>query len=61
MSLDLGVVDQGSPTVTLQGNGSLLGDPAFEQDIDAEAIQLTGEAEDLDLVPFLSLGFQFRF
>jgi hypothetical protein len=61
MSLDLGVVDQGSPTVTLQGNGSLLGNPAFEQDIDAEAIQLAGEVEDLDLVPFLSLGFQFRF
>jgi hypothetical protein len=61
VSLDLGVVDQGSPTVTLQGNGTLLGNPAFEQDIDAEAVQLSGEAEDLDLVPFLSLGFQFRF
>jgi hypothetical protein len=61
MSLDIGVVDQGSPTVTLQGGGSLLGNPAFEQDIDTEALELAGEAEDLDLVPFLSLGFQFRF
>jgi hypothetical protein len=61
MSLDLGVVDQGSPVVTLRGNGTLLGNPTFEQDIAAEAIELANEAEDLDLVPFVSLGFQFRF
>jgi hypothetical protein len=61
MSLDLGVVDQGSPVVTLRGNGTLLGNSAFEQDIAAETIELASEAEDLDLVPFLSLGFQFRF
>lgn len=61
MSLDIGVVDQGKPVVTLRGSGTLLGDPAFQQDINAEAVQLTDEASDLDLVPFLSLGFQFRF
>ena len=61
MSLDIGVVDQGDPVVTLQGNGTLLGNPSFEQDINAEEIELAGEASDLDLVPFLSLGFQFRF
>lgn len=61
MSLDLGVVDQGAPTVTLRGSGTLLDNPAFEQDLRDEANQLAVEAEDLDLVPFLSLGFQFRF
>jgi hypothetical protein len=61
MSLDLGVVDQGNPVVTLQGNGTLLGNPSFEQDINAEEAELAGEASDLDLVPFLSVGFQFRF
>jgi hypothetical protein len=61
MSLDLGVVDQGNPVVTLQGNGTLLGNPSFEQDIKAEEAELAGEASDLDLVPFLSVGFQFRF
>jgi hypothetical protein len=61
MSLDLGVVDQGDPIVTLRGSGSLLGNPAFEQDINAEAAELADEASDLDLVPYLSLGFQFRF
>jgi hypothetical protein len=61
MSLDIGVVDQGKPVVTLRGSGTLLGDPAFQQDINAEAVQLADEVSDLDLVPFLSLGFQFRF
>lgn len=61
VSLDLGVVDQGSPIVTLSGNGTLLGNPSFEQDIDDEARQLSDEIEDLDLVPFVSVGFQFRF
>jgi hypothetical protein len=61
MSLDIGVVDQGDPVVTLRGNGTLLGNPAFQQDINAEAAQLTEEASDFDLAPFVSLGFQFRF
>jgi hypothetical protein len=61
MSFDLGLVDQGSPVVTLQGNGSLLGNPSFEQDIDAEERELAAEFDDLDLVPYLTLGFVFRF
>jgi hypothetical protein len=61
MSLDIGLVDQGDPVVTLRGNGTLLGNPAFQQDINAEAAELSAEASDLDLVPFLSVGFQFRF
>ncbi|HUQ51037.1 MAG TPA: hypothetical protein VM692_02370 [Gammaproteobacteria bacterium] len=61
MSLDIGVVNQGDAVVTLRGNGNLLGNPAFEQDINAEAAELAAEGSDFDLVPFLSVGFQFRF
>jgi hypothetical protein len=61
MSFDLGVVDQGAPVVTLQGNGTLLGNPAFEQDINAEEAELADAASDLDIVPFVTIGFQFRF
>jgi len=61
MSLDLGIVDQGAPVVTLQGNGTLLGNPAFEQDINAEEAELADAASDLDMVPFMTIGFQFRF
>jgi hypothetical protein len=60
MSLDLGLVDQGDARVMLQGTGTLFGDPAFQQDIDAEITQIEDEI-DYGAVPFLSLGFQFRF
>jgi hypothetical protein len=60
MSFDLGVLDQGDPVVTLHGTGALLGDPAFQQDLDAEIAQIESEI-DYDVVPFLSVGFQFRF
>ncbi len=60
MSLDLGLVDQGDPVITLRGTGTLFGDPAFEQDIDAEITQIEDEL-DYGAVPYLSLGFQFRF
>jgi hypothetical protein len=61
MSLDLGVVAQGDAVVNLTASGTLLGDPAFEQDILDEEIELTDSASDLDLVPYLTVGFQFRF
>ena len=47
--------------MTLRGSGTLLGNPAFQQDISTEVAELTDEASDFDLVPFLSVGFQFRF
>ncbi len=60
MSFDIGLVDQGDAVVTLRGTGQLLGDPQFQQDIDAEEVDLEDEL-DLDVMPFLTLGFQFRF
>lgn len=62
MSFDIGMLDQGDPTVTLTGNGTLLGDPSFQQDIDAEEAELQRSLDgDVDLVPYASLGFVFRF
>jgi hypothetical protein len=62
MSFDIGILDQGDPTVTLTGNGTLLGDPSFQQDIDAEEAELQSSLDgDVDVVPYASLGFVFRF
>jgi len=61
MSFDLGLVDQGNANVTLRGNGSLFGNPSFEQDIDAEERELEAEFDDFDIVPYVTLGFVFRF
>jgi hypothetical protein len=61
VSLDLGLVDQGKAQVELIGTGSLLGDPAFRADIEAEEAELEDSLEDLEIAPFATLGFMFRF
>jgi len=61
LSLDLGVVKQGSPKVSLQASGTLLGDPAFAADIAAEEAELRDALDNFDLVPFASVGVAFRF
>ena len=61
MSFDIGVLDQGSPRVTLRGSGTLLGDPAFQQDIAREEAQLRDSLSDLDLLPYATVGFVIRF
>jgi hypothetical protein len=60
-TLDLGIVDQGSPNVDLAATGTLLGDPAFASDLEAEEAELRDSLDDLDLVPFVSFGWAFRF
>jgi hypothetical protein len=61
MSFDLGVLDQGAPTVTLTGTGTLFGDPSFQEDIAAERQELDDALADFDVVPYATLGFAFRF
>jgi opacity protein-like surface antigen len=61
VSFDLGVLDQGSPEVSLRGTGQLLGNPSFEQDINAEEAELQDSLGDYDLLPYATLGFVFRF
>ncbi len=61
MSLDVGVLDQGSPRVTLRATGTLLGDPSFQQDIADEEAQLRDSLSNLDLLPYVTVGFVFRF
>ncbi|HEY8521695.1 MAG TPA: hypothetical protein VIN61_16615 [Gammaproteobacteria bacterium] len=61
VSFDIGVVDQGAPTVSLRASGPIATDPQFVADLEAERQELQGELDDLDLVPYGSLGFVFRF
>lgn len=61
MSLDLGLLDQGAPSVRLRGSGTAFGNPAFEADIAAEEAQLAEDLDDLDLLPYLTLGLVIRF
>jgi hypothetical protein len=61
VSLDVGVLDQGSLDVSLRGTGTLLGNPSFQQDIDAEEAELRDSLDGYDTVPYATLGFVFRF
>ena len=61
MTLDLGLVDQGNPKVALVGTGTLLGDPAFQADLAAEAADLEHALEDFGLMPYATFGVMFRF
>jgi hypothetical protein len=61
MSLDFGIVSQGAPSVDLQASGTLFDDQSFQADIAAEEAELVNSLDDLDLVPYMSLGFVFRF
>ena len=61
VALDFGIVNQGSPDVTLIATGLLLGDPALAADIALEEAELEASLDDLDVLPFATLGFTFRF
>jgi hypothetical protein len=61
VSLDLGVVSQGSPIAELSATGSAASNVGFQQDLENEERQIEEDLEDLDLVPYLTLGFAFRF
>lgn len=61
MNLDLGVLFQGDPRVTLTSDGALADDPAFQSALDEERVQLREDLDKLDVYPVASLGFTFQF
>ncbi len=61
LNLDLGVLWQGDPNVTLTSDGSLANDPSFQQALEDERRELEREAEDFEAWPVISLGLHFNF
>jgi hypothetical protein len=61
VSFDLGLVSQGAPSVSLAASGTLLSDPMFQSNLEAERLELEESLEDLDLYPYATLGFVVRF
>jgi hypothetical protein len=61
MSLDLGVVDQGAPIVSLSIDGPIGDDPDFQADLAAEVAELQASLDDLDVYPYVMFGVVFRF
>lgn len=60
-SVDLGVLFQNSPDVTLSTNGLLANDPGFQADLRQEEANIEADVEDFEAYPVISFGFSFRF
>ncbi|MGB5347173.1 MAG: hypothetical protein WBN23_13490 [Woeseia sp.] len=61
LNLDLGVLWQGDPQVTLTADGTLANDAIFQQRLEEERRELEKEAEDFKAWPVISLGLHFNF
>lgn len=61
MNLDLGVLWQGEPEVTLEADGLLAQDPLFQASLEAERLELEDEMSDFKAWPAVSVGFFYRF
>ncbi|MCH6549298.1 MAG: hypothetical protein IH812_05665 [Proteobacteria bacterium] len=61
LNLDIGVLWQGEPSVTLTADGLLASDPTFMAALEAERLEIEAEFEDYKAFPVLSLGFSFNF
>ena len=61
LNVDLGVLVQGSPKVSLAANGSLANDPGFMAALEDERRQLEEEVDKLKVYPVVSLALNFSF
>ncbi len=61
LTLDLGVLWQGDPEVTLAADGLLSNDPTFLSLLDAERDELSDEFDSYKAYPVISLGLNFNF
>ncbi len=61
LSFELGVVDQGAPTVRLSADGPIATNPDFAADLAAEQVELQASLDDLDVYPYAMIGAVFRF
>ncbi len=61
LNLDLGVLWQGDPEVTLNADGVLASDPIFQSALEAERQELDDEISDYKAWPVISLGFVVNF
>ena len=61
LNLDLGVLWQGDPNVSVSADGLLASDPTFLQSLEEERLELEDEVSDFKAWPVISLGFVYNF
>lgn len=61
INLDLGVLWQDSPIVTMTADGTLAGDPTFDAALEMERLELESDLDAFKVYPVISLGFAVNF
>ncbi|MBT8135988.1 MAG: hypothetical protein KJO54_03135 [Gammaproteobacteria bacterium] len=61
LSLELGVVFQGAPSVTLEADGLLATDPVFQAELEAERAEFEQDIKDYEYYPVLGIGVSRKF
>jgi hypothetical protein len=61
LNLDVGVLLQGDPKVSLSADGLLANDPTFVDALEAERVELEDEVDKFKAYPVLSLALNFQF
>lgn len=61
LSLELGVVFQGEPQLSLQADGVLAADPIFQSELEREQADAQRDLSQFEYYPVVSLGLQRRF
>jgi hypothetical protein len=61
LNLDVGVLLQGDPRVSLSADGNLADDATFMAALEEERVQLEDEVDNLKVYPVLSLALNFNF
>lgn len=59
--LDVGILSQGSPIVTLSADGPIADDLNFLLDLEQEELELEADLDGFDAYPYMMLGVAFRF
>lgn len=58
---DVGVLFQGSPSVTYSATGPLAGNPAFQANLEQERKELEDDIDEYEYYPVVSLGVAYKF
>lgn len=61
LSLDIGVMFQGTPKVSLETSQDTSGIPGFNESLDKEIADFKDDIEDLKYYPIISLGIAYKF
>jgi hypothetical protein len=61
VALDIGLLKQGAPVVSMRADGPIASDPQFMDDLAAETLELQQSLDDLDVYPYAMFGVVVRF